>query len=151
MPLNDGSLEENIKRLLPQVKNLVRENSMAFRKQNAVGQKWAVATISDKIQEQLKAQTKEVWLSDDTLIKMMIHHPELNLMPLFTNVQVILDNAIKIVKKDDLNVMYLSKREKNYVAMLKAVKGRDELYLTTIYQVDDKRFKKELEKLEGDH
>ena len=37
-------------------------------------------------------KTHEVWLSDDTLIKMMIHHPELDLLPVFAQVQEILDN-----------------------------------------------------------
>lgn len=151
MPLNDGSLQDVVKDLSKRIKGLNRENSMAFRKQHAIGQKWAVASIGDDIKNQLNAKTHEVWLSDDTLIKMMIHHPELDLLPVFAQVQDILDNAIKVVQKDDLNVVYFSMQDKNYITAIKATRDKDELYLTTIYQVDDKRFKKELRKIEKDH
>ncbi|MFL1732241.1 hypothetical protein [Moraxella oculi] len=151
MPLNDGSLQETMGRFAKAVKNLNRENSMTFRKQHAIGQKWTVANIGDDIKRQLNAKTDEVWLSDDTLIKMMIHHPELDLLPLFKDVQSILDSAIKIVQKDDLNVIYFTKQGKNYITAIKATRDKSELYLTTIYQIDDKRFEKELRKIEKDH
>lgn len=151
MPLNDGSLQENIRRLLPKIATLSRETSMAFRKQHAIGQKWTVANIGDDIKNQLNTKTNELWLSDDTLIKMMIHHPELDLLPLFKDVQSILDSAIKIVQKDDLNVIYFTKQGKNYITAIKATRDKSELYLTTIYQIDDKRFEKELRKIEKDH
>lgn len=48
-------------------------------------------------------------------------------------------------------MVYFSMQDKNYITAIKATRDKDELYLTTIYQVDDKRFKKELRKIEKDH
>lgn len=40
---------------------------------------------------------------------------------------------------------------KNYIATVKATRTKDELYLTTVYQIDDKKFNKELAKIRKDH
>ena len=146
LPIDDGSLKQSIERLMMITKTLSREESMAFRKQNAQGQKWVIASISKNVQAMLGANTNQVWLSDDTLIKMLIHHPEQAGFELFLSAQTILDNAVKVVKQDDMSVIYFSQDDKNYIATVKTTKDRNELYLTTIYQIDDKRFAKELDK-----
>lgn len=148
MPLNDGSLQENIRRLLPKIATLSRETSMAFRKQHAIGQKWTVANIGDDIKNQLNAKTNEVWLSDDTLIKMMIHHPELDLLPLLNNVQQIIIKATAIVKQDDFNILYYATDDVHYKVAIKSTKDKSELYMTTIFKMTEKEFYKDLARQE---
>lgn len=128
--------------------NANRENSMELRKTHAKGEVWAVATISPQIQKTLDVETAIVWLSDDTVIKMIVHHPELDLLPLFKDVQMILKNAVKVVKKDDLNVIYFSVQDKHYIATVKATRDKKELYLTTIYAIKEKDFVKQIRKYE---
>lgn len=148
MPLNDGSLQENIRRLLPKIATLSRETSMAFRKQHAIGQKWTVANIGDDIKNQLNAKTNELWLSDDTLIKMMIHHPELDLLPLLNNVQQIIIKATAIVKQDDFNILYYATDDVHYKVAIKSTKDKSELYMTTIFKMTEKEFYKDLARQE---
>lgn len=128
--------------------NANRENSMELRKTHAKGEVWAVATISPQIQKTLDVETAIVWMSDDTVIKMIAHHPELDLLPLFKDVQMILKNAVKVVKKDDLNVIYFSVQDKHYIATVKATRDKKELYLTTIYAIKEKDFVKQIRKYE---
>ncbi|UNU73276.1 hypothetical protein LU293_09460 [Moraxella nasovis] len=142
LPIDDGSLKQNIERLLPKVKNLDRNSSMAFRKQHAIGQKWTVATISEKAQKQLGAKTKDVWLSDDTLIKMIIHHPEQADLPLFLSVQDILDNAITVIQEDDYRASFFKRGDGIYQATLKATQDRQEIYLLTVFKMSEKEFEK---------
>lgn len=148
MPLNDGSLQENIRRLLPKIATLSRETSMAFRKQHAIGQKWTVANIGDDIKNQLNTKTNELWLSDDTLIKMMIHHPELDLLPLLNNVQQIIIKATAIVKQDDFNILYYATDDVHYKVAIKSTKDKSELYMTTIFKMTEKEFYKDLARQE---
>lgn len=119
---------------------------MALRKQFAKGENYAVATISPEIKERLGSQTNIIWLSDDTIIKMMVHHPELDLLPLFRDTHLILKGAEYVHYKDELNVIYFSVQEKRYIATIKATRDKSELYLTTIYKADIKPYTKQLEK-----
>lgn len=146
MPLNDGSLQEAMGQFAKAVKNLNRENSMAFRKKNAIGQKWAVASIGDDIKNQLNAKTHEVWLSDDTLIKMMIHHPELDLLPVFAQVQEILDNPKLIIQEDEYRISYFMVDGEVYQATLKTTQSGDEIYLLTVFKTSEKEMEKVMRK-----
>lgn len=130
------------------VVNANRENSMELRKTYAKGEVWAVATISPQIQKTLDVETAIVWLSDDTIIKMLAHHPELDLLPLFKDVQMILKNAIRIVKDGDSNVVYYSVNGKHYKTAIKSTKDKKELYLTTIFKMDEKEFYKDMARQE---
>lgn len=123
-----------------------RDNSMQLRKDLAKGEFWAVATIAPNVQEKLGSETAIVWLSDDTMIKMIAHHAELDLFELFKNTAYILKNAVKVVQKDDFNLIYFSVQENNYISTVKATKDKSELFLTTIYQARDKEFQKMLNK-----
>lgn len=145
-PINDESFQQRFSQLAPLLVTANKSESMELRKKHATKQNWVVANISDEVQKQFGSKTNEVFLSDDTLIKMIIHHPELDLEPLFKDVQNILNNAIKVVKKDDLNVIYFTKQGKNYITTIKATKDKSELYLTTIYKASDKNFEKMMNK-----
>lgn len=145
-PINDESFQQRFSQLAPLLVTANKSESMELRKKHATKQNWVVANISNEVQKQLGSKTNEVFLSDDTLIKMIIHHPELDLEPLFKDVQNILNNAIKVVKKDNLNVIYFTKQGKNYITTIKATKDKSELYLTTIYEANDKNFEKMMNK-----
>lgn len=125
-----------------------RDNSLSVRKHYAKGVNYHIANISPSVQALLGSQTNAVYLSDDTVIKMLAHHPEMadDLLQIFQNLQYILNNAIKVVKESDVNVIYFSIYNKNYIATVKATQDKKELYLTTVYAVDEKRFNKRLEK-----
>lgn len=146
MPLNDGSLQETMGQFAKAVKNLNRENSMTFRKQHAIGQKWTVANIGHDIKRQLNAKTDEVWLSDDTLIKMMIHHPELDLLPVFAQVQDILDNPKLIIQEDEYRISYFMVDGEVYQATLKTTQSGDEIYLLTVFKTSEKEMEKVMRK-----
>ncbi|OOR92093.1 hypothetical protein B0181_02095 [Moraxella caviae] len=145
-PISDATFAESLRMAQMTANSTNKAQSMSFRKRNALGQKWVVANISKNVQQTLGAKTGEVWLSDDTLMKMVVHHPEQANMTLFSSVQRILDGATKVVKKDDLNVVYFSQQGKNYIVVVKATKDRKELYLTTIYQADEKEFYRQIKK-----
>ena len=80
------------------------------------------------------------------MVKMFAHHSELEheLLSLFRDTSFLLKNAIRIKQKDDFNVVYFAVGNRNYMASVKATQDRKELYLTTIYALDDERFKKAL-------
>lgn len=146
---NEFATRFTVLQQLIKAENGSRENSMDLRKKYAKGENYAVATISPSIQELLGTSTTIVWLSDDTIIKMLAHHPELHdeLLQLFKDTQMILKNALKVVQKDDLNVIYFSVQDNNYIATIKATRDKSELYLTTIYKIDNNRFQKEMDKV----
>lgn len=123
-----------------QAQDANRNNSMALRKQLAVGDKWVIATLSTEIQKQMDVSTRLIWLSDDTMIKMIAHHPELDLLSLFKDTAFILKNAVRIIKENDLNVVYYSLGNKYYKTVIKSTKDKKELYLTTIFKMDEKEF-----------
>lgn len=125
-----------------------RKNSMELRKAHAKGEVWAVATISPQIQKSLDVGTAIIWLSDDTIIKMLAHHPELDLLPLFKDVQMILKNAVMIVKDGDSNVVYYSVNDKHYKTAIKSTRDKKELYLTTIFKMNEKDFYKDMARQE---
>lgn len=129
-----------------------RDNSMELRKKYAKGENYAVATISPSIQKALDSQTAIVWLSDDTVIKMLVHHPELDpikdLLPLFKDTQMILKNAVRIIKEKELSVVYYSVNSNYYKVAIKTTNNRQELYLTTIFKMDEKEFHKDIARQE---
>ena len=123
-----------------------RENSMAIRKQFAKGDNYVVATISPEIKERLGSQTNIIWLSDDTIIKMLSHHPELDLLPLFRDTHLILKNAELIVKENDLNITYFRVGKQVYQATIKVTQDKKELYLLTVFKSSEKDLNKALKK-----
>lgn len=129
-------------------KGIDRAHAMAFRKAYATRQNYTIAIISPRVQCLLGASTRTVFLSDDTLIKMLAHHPELDLLPLFKNMQMILDNAVHLQKRDDVNVVYFTKMQKYYIATVKVTRDKTELYLTTIYETMLKEFERQMNKYE---
>lgn len=119
-----------------------RQNSMVLRKELAKGENYAVATISPEIKEQLNSKTNIVWLSDDTIIKMMAHHPELDLLPTFKDTHLILKNAELIVKDNDTHISYFRVGDVIYQATIKVTGDREELYLLTIFHTNEKELKR---------
>lgn len=129
-----------------------RDNSMELRKKYAKGENYAVATISPSIQKALDSQTAIVWLSDDTVIKMLVHHPELDpikdLLPLFKDTQMMLKNAVRVIKDKEFSVVYYLFNGKYYKVAIKTTNNRRELYLTTIFKMDEKEFYKDIARQE---
>ena len=119
---------------------------MAIRKQFAKGDNYVVATISPEIKERLGSQTNIIWLSDDTIIKMLSHHPELDLLPLFRDTHLILKNAELIVKENDLNITYFRVGKQVYQATIKVTQDKKELYLLTVFKSSEKDLNKALKK-----
>lgn len=91
-------------------------------------------------------KTHEVWLSDDTLIKMMIHHPELDLLPVFAQVQEILDNPKLIIQEDEYRISYFMVDGEVYQATLKTTQSGDEIYLLTVFKTSEKEMEKVMRK-----
>lgn len=147
-PINDESFKQRFNQLAPLLATAHKSDSMELRKKHATKESWVVATISDKVQKQLGSKTNEVFLSDDTLIKMIIHHPELDLLSLFNNVQQIIIKATAIVKQDDLNILYYAIDDVHYKVAIKSTKDKSELYMTTIFKMTEKEFYKDLARQE---
>lgn len=127
-----------------------RKNSMQLRKEHAKGEYWAVATISPSIQTQLDSSTSMIWLSDDTVIKMLAHHPHETNLALFKEVRNILSKAVAIDTSDTVNAVYFAVNDKYYKATVKATKDKSELYLTTVFEMRERDFKKKVAALHKD-
>lgn len=125
-----------------------RKNSMVLRKSHSTGEVWAVATISPEVGQLLQTKTHIVWLSDDTVIKMLAHHPEQVSMALFQDVHLMLKNATLILKESDTHVSYFRVEEKLYKASIKVTKDRRELYLLTVFETNQKEFDRMAKKTE---
>ncbi|MFB2539134.1 phage minor head protein [Acinetobacter sp. c3-l95] len=123
-----------------------RDNSMAIRKAHAKGDNYAVATISPSIQQALGSETAIVWLSDDTMIKMLAHHPELDLLALFRDTASIIKNAKLIIQEGDTHVSYFQVGEAYYKATIKITQDKKELYLLTVFSTNEKEIKRVLKK-----
>lgn len=147
-PISDESFKQRFSQLESLLSQANKSDSMALRKHHATKENWVVANISDEVQKQLGSKTNEVFLSDDTLIKMIMHHPELDLAPVFNNVQVILNTAQAIVKQDDLNLLYYAINDVHYKVAIKSTKDKSELYMTTIFKMTEKEFYKDLARQE---
>lgn len=125
-----------------------RGASMELRKSLARGAAWIVATISPSVQEQLAVQTALVQLSDDTIIKMLSHHPNESTLELFRDTRFILRNAIKIKVESGGYAVYYTAGNVNYKAVLKVTQDKREIYLTTLFPLREKEFSRELRKVE---
>lgn len=147
-PINDESFQQRFSQLAPLLATANKSESMELRKKHATKQNWVVANISNEVQKQLGSKTNEVFLSDDTLIKMIIHHPELDLEPLFNNIQQVITKATAIVRQDDLSVLYYSIDDVHYKVAIKSTKDKSELYMTTIFKMTEKEFYKDLARQE---
>lgn len=121
-----------------------RKNSLALRKEHAKGDLWAVATVSPRVQDQLSAETAIIWLSDDTLVKMLAHHPKETNTDMFRAVQGILSNAAAVDTSDGVNAVYFTLDDKYYKATVKATRDKMELYLTTVFEMRERDFKKKV-------
>lgn len=124
-----------------------RKNSLALRKEHAQGELWAVATLSPRVQDQLDVETALVWLSDDTLVKMLAHHPKETTQALFKSVQGLLSQAVAIDTSDGVNAVYFTQDDKYYKATVKSTKDKKELYLTTVFEMRERDFKKKVSQL----
>lgn len=114
-----------------------RTNSMELRKLLAKGDEWVVATLSPDIQQQLAVETVLIKLSDDTIVKMLAHHPESE-VELFRQASFLLKNATKPKIENEQFVIYYIVGNVRYKATVKATKDKKELYLTTIFKIDSK-------------
>lgn len=116
-----------------------RSNSMELRKKLANKQSWVVATISPKIQDQLQVNTALVQLSEDSLVKIIAHHPEQATVDLIRDAASILANATKIEVEDGQFAIYYLVGERGYKAVVKATKDKKELFLTAIFKHESKK------------
>lgn len=110
---------------------------------------WVAATLDERAKQILQTRKNIINLSAETIIKMFVHHPELQdeLFSMFQDSHVILKNAIEIVKQDENRLIYYSIKDKFYKASVKMTEEGEELYLLTLFKVREKTFRKELEKL----
>ena len=123
-----------------------RRNSLQLRQELARGDKWIVATVSPSVQAALATETALVQLSDDTLIKMLAHHPQESTPELFRDARYLLRNAEKIRVENGQYAIYYSTGHGHYKAVVKATRDKKELYLTTLFRMKEKEFRRELGK-----
>ena len=91
-----------------------------------------VAALEDALAERIKAKTRAVLLSKDTLEKNTLRHPELP-GELYRSVQGVLDDAQLVIQDGDQTLVFLWQGEQIVHLALKATRDGSELYLTTLH------------------
>lgn len=126
-----------------------RENSEQLQRQLSRKEKWVAATLSPEIQEKWQSQTALIYLSEDSLIKELCNHAEIaptRLFTLFQDTAFLLKNAEVVKQIAENKYVYFSVADRHYEAIVKSVKGK-ELYLLSLFEMDEKSYVKEKARL----
>ena len=128
-----------------------KENGIDLRaiQKNSAKIYWKVGVISAAVRKVLNSNTGSVYLSRETLLKQIDHHPELPdkiQVKLYRGINNILSKAQVIIKEKDGNVAFFKQGKDIYKAVVKRTKRGDELFVTTIFKVKEAELKRLINK-----
>ncbi len=107
---------------------------MAIRQALSVGNRHPVAILSAIEMAQLNAQSQTVWLSDDTLIKQILHREGQNIAVAdYVWVQKTLATPDLVVQDKDAHLKFLKEAGRWWVAVIKTTRDGRENYLQSFY------------------
>lgn len=149
--VRDASFQAAFGFLQKEIANLKTQpySDWDIRQQLAKQQKWRAAALSVQQQDWLQTDAEYVLISDDTLIKQILHHGN---QPVYfqhyLNLQDFLDNALAVVRSRQHkgSVVFFRQKEKLMKAVLKTTRDGKEVYLSSLYVSDEKSLRRELKK-----
>jgi hypothetical protein len=110
-----------------------REVSAAIRRSLASGERYAVGVLDARAQARLGAASLAVWLSDDTLIKQMLHHGADELPATgYLRLQQVIDGARYVGVAGDTRLVFFQQDGDWAVAVIKRTRDGRENYLVSI-------------------
>lgn len=96
------------------------------------GQRYPVAVLDDVHRDLIGAQTRTVYLSDETLLKQLINRAGQNIgLQDYWRVQGVIEQASLIVRDGDLTLVFIQRDGKYYQAAVKATQSGKALFLTS--------------------
>lgn len=125
------------------VKTILKENQKAdalkiFRNQAQSSSTFPVAVINQGYKNLIGSKSHVVKLSEDTLVKQLIEHPELTLKD-YKKLPEIISNAQVITQEDAQKLIFLKdSKNKFYLAVIKNTKDKKELYLVSLFNTDER-------------
>lgn len=139
------------------LENIIKHNpSVSVRelqKTYGTGLVWEVATLNTKLQKLLGAETRVVWISEQTLIKQIVHR---NGQPIgieeYRYIDEIINNADDFFPTET-GLMFFKRLDRWYQVAMKLTQDKKELYITTLHRVPEKeyeRVKRMMESKKGD-
>lgn len=133
------------------VESLLKENSKIealkiLRNQAEKTNVFPVAVIDEDYQKLLGSKTQVVKLSEDTLAKQFIEHPEIELKD-YKKLPNIISNAEVITQEEGQKFVFLKdSKDKFYLAVVKNTKDKKELYLVSLFNTDEREVLKRLKR-----
>ena len=124
-----------------------RVRSPAFAdwfRQPAAGSRFVIAALDEDLQRRLGAQQKAVLLSDETLVKQKVSHPDLTVEEYQLLPEIF--HKGRVIRENEHNIHFYAIRGRLYKAVVKITQKRHESYLATFHRARKKQVESETRK-----
>lgn len=146
----DTVLSDNFTRRFKQLQKAVQNakkdapwlGTQHMRTALADNKNYAVATLNAPFEKALNTTTPVVWLSEDTLVKMIAHHPELDVLSAVQAAHLMLKNAKLVLQEKDTHLNFFKVGNEIYQATVKATKDKTALFLVAVHQTKQKHMQR---------
>ncbi len=111
------------------------------------GQRYPVAVLDDAYRDLIGAQSRTVWLSDETLLKQMLNRSGQDIgLKDYWRVQGVIEQASLIVRDGDRTLVFISRDGKFYQASIKSTQTGKALFLTSFRETNPDDMKRLMNK-----
>ena len=110
-------------------------------RQPAAGSRFVIAALDEDLQRRLGAQQKAVLLSDETLAKQKVSHPDLTAEEYQLLPEIF--HKGRVIRENEHNIHFYAIRGRLYKAVVKITQKRHENYLTTFHRARKKQVESE--------